>query len=129
MSGECLNEVNERSTYFITVSFLDEDGDPVTPNAATYRLDNLTRPKTNIIPATAFPSLSTSVDIVISSDHNQIYNNRNSYELRELTVEFDYDGSTKHGTAKYSYNVLNLYGVVTIPSASQSPSASVSPSV
>lgn len=128
MSDECLNEITERSTYFITVSFLDEDGDPVIPDAATYRLDSLTRPKTNILPATAFPSLSTSVDIVITSDQNQIYNNRNASELREMTVEFDYDGSTKHGTAKYPYRVLNLYGVVTVPSASLSPSASVSPS-
>lgn len=127
MSDECLNEVNERSTYFITVSFLDEDGDPVTPDSATYRLDNLTRPKTNILPATAFPSLSTSVDIIVTSDQNQIYGSRNAYEVREMTVEFDYDGD-KHGTAKYTYKVLNLYGVVTVPSASVSPSASASPS-
>lgn len=128
MSEECLDEVNERSTSFITVAFTDEDGNPVTPDAATYRLDNISRPITAILPATAFPSLAASVDIEITSDQNQIYRNRNVFEVREMTVEFDYDGSTKHGTAKYRYKVLNLYGVVTVPSASISPSASASPS-
>lgn len=128
MSDECLDEINERSSYFITVTFKDEDGDPVTPDAATYRLDNVTRPVTAILPATVFPSLSASVDIEITSDQNQIFRNRNKEEIREMTVEFDYDGSTKHGTAKYRYKVLNLFGVVTVPSASISPSSSASPS-
>lgn len=128
MSEECLDEVNERSTSFITVTFKDEDGNPVTPDAATYRLDNVSRPITAILPATSFPSLATSVDIEITSDQNQIFRNRNKEEIREMTVEFDYDSGTKHGTAKYRYKVLNLYGVVTVPSASISPSASVSPS-
>lgn len=129
MSEECLDEVNERSTSFITVAFTDEDGNPVTPDAATYRLDNVKRPVINILPATAFPSLSTSVEIEITSDQNQIFRNRNAFEIREMTVEYDYDSSTKHGTAKYRYKVLNLFGVVTVPSASISPSSSPSPSV
>lgn len=128
MSEECLDSVNERSTSFITVVFTDEDGNPVTPDAATYRLDNVTRPIAAILPATAFPSLATSVDIEITSDQNQIFRNRNKEEVREVTVEFDYDGSTKHGTAKYRYKVVNLFGVVTVPSVSVSPSSSASPS-
>jgi len=130
MAEECLDEITERSSSTVAVSFFDEDSNAVTPDAAIYRIDSPAE-RTNILPATAFPSLSTSVDLEITSDENRILRERHSSEIRELTVEFDYTAVSgpKHGTAKYRYRVLNLYGVVTIPSASVSPSASASPSV
>ena len=128
MSEECLFECNERSTVVLAVTFADENGDPVTPDSATYRIDDRQR-RTNLFTATAFPSLGASVDLEIHSDYNRILRSRSDYEIRTVTVEFDYDGGSKHGTAEYRYKVINLYGVVTVPSASVSPSASASPSV
>lgn len=128
MTEPCLDENNERSTYFVTVSFIDEDGNPVTPNAATYRVD---RPelKIAVLAATAISPLGTTADLELTEEENRIYKQRNSSEIQEVTVEFDYDSSTKHGTGKYRYRILNLYGVVPVASASMSPSASASPSV
>jgi hypothetical protein len=126
MANECLDEVTERSSSTVTVSFFDENEDPVTPDAATYRLDDEAN-RTSIVPVTAIGSLSTEVDIEITSDQNFIIKPRNKSEIRTLTVEFDY-GIDKHGTAQYKYRVLNLYGVVDVPSPSTSPSASASPS-
>ncbi len=131
MADECLDETNERTSLTLTVSFIDDDGDPVTPVSATYRIDSVTRPITAIQAAEAISPLGTSAELEITSDQNQIYRNRNPYEVRVVTVEFDYSAmsGTKHGTSEYRYKVLNLYGVVTVASASVSPSASASPSV
>jgi hypothetical protein len=125
MANECLDEFNERATTFITVTFSDEDGTLVTPDAATYRIDDEAS-RTNIQAATSIGSLSTSVDLEITSEQNAILRPRKPFEIRTVTVEFDY-GAGKHGTGQYRYKLLNLYGVVDVPSAS--PSASASPSV
>lgn len=127
MPDDCLDSVNERSTWTITASFFDDDDVAVTPTAATYRVDD-EKSRTNIIPPTALSGLSTTEDIEITSDQNYIIRSRRAYEVRTVTVEFDY-GSGKHGTAQYRYKLVNLYGVVDVPSASVSPSASASPSV
>lgn len=126
MVDECLDEVNERSTYLITVSFFDEDDDPVTPGAATYRIDDQQR-RTNILPATAISPLNTTAEIEITSEQNAILRSRAESEIRTVTIEYDY-GSGRHATAQYRYRLLNLYGVVDVPSSSVSPSASASPS-
>lgn len=130
MADECLFSANERSSFPVTVSFLDEDGVAVVPTAATYRIDDEVN-RRNIQPATAFPSLASSVDVWITSDQNFIIRSRNAFEIRTLTVEFDYNSANgpAHGTAQYRYKLVNLYGVVDVPSASVSPSASASPSV
>lgn len=130
MADDCLFEVNERSSFPIRVSFLDENSDPVTPTAATYRLDDELA-RTNLAPTTSIGSLNTAVDIWITSEQNRIIRTRKAYEVRTLTVEFDYesDNGPAHATAQYKYKLVNLYGVVDVPSASVSPSASSSPSV
>lgn len=129
MSEECSNEITERTTLVLTVSFFDEDGVAVTPDSATYRIDSLQGTRgTAVLAATAITPLSTTADIEITSDQNQIIRQRNPYEIKVVTIEFEY-GSGKRGTAEYRYRVLNLYGVVNVASASVSPSASASPSV
>lgn len=130
MADECLDTCNERSQLAITISFLDENSDPVTPTAATYRIDDQAS-RTSIQSATAISPLSTTVDIIITSDQNYIVRSRKPFEIRTVTVEFDYtsEAGPAHATAQYRYKLINLYGVVDVPSASVSPSASASPSV
>jgi hypothetical protein len=129
MADECLDICTERATWPVTVSFFDENDDPVTPTAATYRVDDKLN-RTSIVPLTALSGLSTTKVIVITSDQNYVIKSRSGYEVRTLTVEFDYesDNGPAHGTAEYRYKLVNLYGVVDVPSASVSPSASASPS-
>lgn len=130
MADECLFEVNERSDFPLSVSFLDEDEVAVTPDSATYRIDDV-KQRRAIQPATAISPLASTVDLWITSDQNHIIRSRNKYEVRTVTVEYDYtsDAGSKHATAKYEYKLINLHGVVDVPSASVSPSASASPSV
>lgn len=128
MANECLDSFNERSTVVLTVAFTDDDGAAVTPDAASYRVDDRAS-RTAVLAATAIGSLSTSIDLTITSEQNAIVRPRKAFEIRTVTVEFDYDSSAKHGTAQYEYKLVNLYGVVDVASASVSPSASASPSV
>ena len=129
MPDDCLFTVNERSDFPLAISFFDEDSVATTPTAATYRVDD-EQNRTNLQPVTAFPSLSTSVDLWMESDWNRIIRSRNKSEIRTVTVEYDYESNDgpKHVTSQYRYKVLNLYGVVDVASASVSPSASASPS-
>ena len=127
MADECLDECNERSTLIVDVAFFDDAGDPVTPDAATVRIDDEKR-RTSIRPKEAISPLGDTVEIEITSDENYIIRPRADYEVRTVTVEFDY-GIGRHGTTQYRYKLINLYGVVDVPSASVSPSASASPSV
>jgi hypothetical protein len=126
MTSNCLDQYNERATVVVTVSFKDEDGDLVTPDSATYRIDDEGN-RTNILPSTVISPLGTSADIEITSEQNAILRPRNKFEIRTVTVEFDYD-TDKHGTGEYRYKLMNLYGVVDVASPSVSPSASASPS-
>lgn len=130
MTTDCLDTFTERSTIPVVLSFFDENDDPVTPDSATYRVDD-EKNKTNIVPTTALSGLSMTKTIVITSDQNYIIKSRAQEEIRTVTVEFDYtsENGPAHGTAQYKYKLVNLYGVVDVPSASLSPSASVSPSV
>lgn len=129
MAEECLDSYNERTTVMLTVSFFDEDEAPVTPDSATYRIDSLQGTRgTAVLPATPISPLGTTAELEITSDQNQIIRQRNTFEIKVVTVEFVYD-TDKRGTAEYKYKVLNLYGVVNVASPSVSPSASASPSV
>ena len=129
MAEICLDEFNERTTVIVTVNFVDENGDPTTPASATYRVDDEAS-RTSIVPVTAIGSLAASVDVKITSDQNYIVRPRKPFEIRTLTAEWDYTGvlGAMHGTGKYQYKLMNLYGVVDVPSPSLSPSASASPS-
>ena len=127
MPDDCLFEVNERSAFPLQVSFLDEDGVAVVPTSATYRIDDEQR-RTSILPETSFPSLASSLDLWITGEQNFIIRSRSKWEIRTVTVSYVYesDNGPTPATSQYKYKVLNLYGVVDVPSASVSPSASAS---
>lgn len=130
MAQECLDEINERTAFPLAVSFLDENSAPVTPTSATYRIDDEAS-KTAILGTAAFPSLSDTVDLWITSDQNFIVRPRSKSEIRTVTVQYVYESENgpTPATAQYKYKLINLYGVVDVPSASMSPSSSASPSV
>lgn len=132
MADECLDECKERATWFVDVAFFDEDGVPATPTAATVRIDDVTRPRqgVEIRGQTPILSLASTITIRVESSENRILNSRRPFEVREVTVEFDYlaDSGSAHGVTSYKYKVINLYGVPLPSSPSQSPSESQSPS-
>ena len=120
-------QVNERTTLIVTVAFYDEDDVLVVPSAATYRIDDVAS-LTSIVPLTNFPSLASQVAITITSAQNAILDSDHEYEVRKLTIQFNYGSPKKHGTDEYLFRIRQLYGIAdTWASASVSPLASVSP--
>jgi len=103
-------EVNEKSTALLTLSFFDESELAVSPSAVTYRIDDAASGTAILALTTLTGPFSTTKDIVITSAQNAIINNTHSFEMRIVTVEFDYSGG-KHATGEYKYMVKNLSGV------------------
>lgn len=100
--------VNEKSNMALAVSFFDDTGAAVTPDSATYRIDDLTS-STVILASTALTP-ATVVTIQITSAQNAMVSTANQSEERVVTVEFVY-ATSKRGTNEYRYEVKNLYGV------------------
>ena len=104
-----LTSVNEMTTLVLTLAFFDEDDAPVTPTAATYRVDDVGS-GTAIVASTALTGLSTTKELEITSLQNAMVTATNSLEQRVVTVGFDY-GSGRHANEEYRYYVKNLSGV------------------
>jgi len=58
----------EKSTYIVTLTFKDEDNDPVTPATGTWTLTDEDGTVINSREDVAIGSLDTSVDVVLSAD-------------------------------------------------------------
>ena len=94
--------VNERTSSVQPCTFKDENGNTITPDTATYQIDDASG--TNITPAgTAF----TPPNINISAADNRILDSTKSGERRKITVRYTY-GSGKAGADEHEYMVKNL---------------------
>lgn len=102
-----MDTVNKKTTYFVNVTFKDEDGVAVTPTAAWYNLFCETTNR-SILGDTAIGSLSTSVDVVVTAAQNDILVSTNSTERKLMTLRFTYGSEAYQGTNEYRWDVLNL---------------------
>ncbi len=103
-----LQEVKERSTAYLTASFLDRNNSPAAPTSGTYRIDCLTT-GTQIVGDTALPA-GSAPEIVLTPTINRIIQSGNVREKRRVTVRGVY-GSGDEVNDKYEYYVVNLSGV------------------
>ena len=99
--------VNENTTLVVNLAFTDEDGNPVTPSALRWRLDDVATGDAlsgwqDITP------LSDRHDLVIAAGHNAICNEALESERKHLTVEITYGTDNKKATADYIYAARNL---------------------
>jgi len=101
-----MERVNEGSYHTITVSFTDEELTPVTPDAASYRIDDLSS-GAEIVPNTEFIPGASSYVIEIPGEINKLLNPIHDVETWIVTVTFVYD-ATKVGTAEYRYWLQRL---------------------
>ncbi len=101
-----MDKVNEKSNVKLTLTFRDEDGDAVTPDSASYRIDD--EFSGDAVKAdTAISPSSSTYDIVISSTENAIIDTNRVEEIKLVTVDFTYD-TTKKGSGSFNYKVINL---------------------
>lgn len=111
---QTIDEVNERSTWITDISFTDENGDPVVPSIASYRVDDVgtdveIRDDTTI---TFDSPPGPFVSVEWTKEDTSILDERHPYETRRMTVSWEYD-TDKHGNAEYLLNVRNLKGITT----------------
>jgi len=98
--------VKEGSTAVLTLSFLDEDGLPVTPSSATYKINNK-KNRAEIKSETAITPSSNTHDVEITAAENAIVAAVERYETHVVTVSFTYSGG-KVGKSSYEFDVENL---------------------
>lgn len=99
--------VNEKSTIILPITFKDESGDPVSPTAATYRIDDK-ESGTELVATTAIVVAGPTYDLTVASAVNRILDQDNEYETRVVTLVWTY-GVSSTGTDEYAYNVKNLF--------------------
>lgn len=98
--------VNESTTSWLSVDFLDKSGVAATPTSASYSIWNKTT-DASILASTSLGGLSSSMDIEITAAQNALSSRLNEREIHRVTVVSGYsDGSQL--TAAYEYAVLNL---------------------
>lgn len=101
-----MDTVNESTTFVVTLTFTDEDGDAVTPTSGTYRIDDVDA-GTEILDDTAFSPSASTHDITITAAQNAILDSTLKTEKHRMTVTWLY-GGTKQGNEEYIFGVVNL---------------------
>lgn len=101
-----MEEVNEHSTYVVTLSFKDENGVAVVAESLTYRLDDESSGE-ELIEDTVVAPTATTYNVTISSTVNSILNDDKKGEVKVLTASFTFQ-TTKVGTAEHRYRLMNL---------------------
>ncbi len=112
-----MDRVNEHSTWFTTVSFTDENGDPVVPTSASYRVDDVGT-GAQVRDDTDIPSPEAETEIMWAPSDTAILDESHPYETRRMTVSWTYPTALSpseegEGHAEYLLNVVNLRGVAT----------------
>lgn len=103
--------VNEASALFLTFTFYDEAGNPVTPTTVDWRLDDITDPHTPV-EIRAWTSLTPGnpINAQVTGAQNAMQDPTRNYEERLVTVKTD-DGLSTQGTEDMKYRVKNRLGV------------------
>ena len=100
----------EGSTFAITVSFKDEEGNAVTPDAITWSLYNTAGAVVNSRQAVAVAVLSSTITIVLSGNDLALASESVESETRRLIVSATYDsalGWSLPMTDSFEFKVLN----------------------
>lgn len=98
----------ERTTVDLAVDFKDQNNAPVTPSAATYRIDDGNG--VSVLGVTSIGSLSSSVVLLITAAQNTCTAATDQVQQRVVTVEFDFGSPTRHGGNQYRYDIEQLPG-------------------
>lgn len=104
-----MEQVNERSTAYLTVTFRDKAGAVAAPSTVTYSIHDVQSGAA--IRAATPVSAGGSVEIVLTPADNAILSANSEKELRRVTIEATY-GAEDAVRAQFLYYVKNLRAVV-----------------
>lgn len=105
------DNAQEEGTLVLNIAWYDEDGNAVTPSAATWTLTDLDGNVINSRQDVSISSLSTSNDVVLKGDDLAI----SPYGVnRQLLAKWTYTSSAGSGlpaTHAYQFKIDNMSGV------------------
>lgn len=104
-----MQQVNERSTAYLSVGFLDKTGAPQQPSSITYRIDDEAT-RTAIRDVTAVGAPAATIELTLTPADNAILSPSLAVERHVVTVIGIY-GADDQVTAQYVYEVVNLQAV------------------
>lgn len=102
---DVMDTVNENSVAYLTVSFYDKTGILASPSSGTWQVHDVAT--SNVLQApTYITSISSSVELVLTSTINTLVDPASGEEVRRVTIRsFFVDGECWD---EYDYNVLGL---------------------
>ena len=104
-----MEQVNERSTAYLTVTFKDKAGAAQQPTAASYRIDDVATGQ-EIRDDTAITPAASTVEITLTPADNAMVSATRPIEVHALTVTATYgDADAVRGV--YLFEVANLMAV------------------
>jgi hypothetical protein len=98
--------INEKDTHFVDAAFWDQNDQPVTPDSASCRIDDV-ESGTEIRGWTAITPAGPTHEIEITPDENRILDASRRSERRRVTVTMTYATNRKK-TSEHYYLVRNL---------------------
>lgn len=110
MPTKLSQKANDQSTFVITVSFFDEDGDPVTPNIVQWSLRNENDAIINDRELEDITVPDDTLEIVLSGDDLKY----SEGALRALTIYATYDSTLGNDLPlndEVTFYIANLRGV------------------
>jgi len=104
-----VERVNEQSTAYLAVTFLDREGAAQAPASISYRIDDQAT-RTQIRDDTPVTPPASSIEITLAPADNTIVSPINEVEAHEVTVTATY-GVADAVRSVYVYQVANLRAV------------------
>lgn len=100
--------VNEQSPLCITLTFTDENGDPLVPSTVEWRLDDMEL-DTEVVAWTNLITMASTMAMTIPADNNVIVDETKIREARMYGVRIN-NTMQSEAHAQFKYHVLNLIG-------------------
>jgi hypothetical protein len=104
-----MQQVNERSTAYLTVTPKDKAGTAQAPTSLTWRIDDVFTSQ-EILADTVVSGPGSTVELTLKPEHNRILTAGSTAERRRVTVTAVY-GIDDQVCGEYVYEVVNLNAV------------------
>lgn len=100
-----LDDVNEETSFKLSLAFYNSDNELQVPDALSYRID--CRTTITAVKASTALTPAASNTFIVTTTNNAIINTSNASEARRITVTATW-GTGEGLTEYYDYNVINL---------------------
>lgn len=103
-----MDQVNEGSTAYLTVTFLDKNGEQAAPASATWEAHDAV--SGTVLQAATAIGVAGEVEITIPPAVNAILDDSKPWEQRRITIKASY-GAADALNGYFDYQVINLSAV------------------